>query len=438
MARRLLESLKVDSAGHYTLPLSRALAGLTPATRRVLRTAAAEAERQGHAIYLVGGFVRDVLLGRPNLDLDLVIEGDAIALGRALTNKLGGSLLAHRTFGTAVWTLEPKSGLPEFIDLISARRESYARSGALPDVQFANIHDDQYRRDFSINTLALRLDGANAGQILDPWRGLADLRTKTLRTLHAQSFSDDPTRILRILRFAGRLKFKIEASTLAQLRANVQQLELISGERIFNELALTLGEPQRSVILQSMQRFDVLRAIQRGLEFNGRVAAALGRQAPAPKFWSLDASVADLDWVLWLAQISQTVVANIGKRLRFSAPLAAAAESVARLQAATGKLAALKTSALVARLDAEPRLAVYGLYLLNRGNKFGARLAKYAKTWRHMQPGVDGNDLQKLGLKPGPAYSRVLSALRAAWLDGEIKTKKQERELLRALIDEQH
>lgn len=435
MARRLLDQLKPDSAGQYSLPLSRALAALTPAARARLRAIAAEAARQRMPIYIVGGLVRDLLIGRPNLDLDLVVEGDAIALGRTLVKKQGGSLLPHRSFGTAVWTLPPKTGLPAFVDLISARRESYARPGALPDVQFANIHDDQYRRDVSINTLALRLDGPHAGQLLDPWGGLADLRAGRLRVMHSQSFTDDPTRILRVLRFAGRLNFKIESSTLAQLKACVPLLELISGERIYKELELTLLESARAAILQSMQRYGVLRAIHHGLRFDARIAAALKRATPPPRFWRLDSAPAELGFVLWLAHFSPAIVAAIAERLRFSAPLAAVAGAASRLNMAAAKLVALPPSALVPRLEAEPLLAVYALSLLNK--KMTRQLTQYAKTWRHIQPATDGHALRKLGLQPGPSYSRILTALRSAWLDGKIKTEKQERALLEALLHEQ-
>lgn len=419
------------------LPLTRAFAGLSPATRRLLRSVAAEAEARRLPLYIVGGFVRDVLLRLPSLDIDLVVEGDAIAFGRGLVRKLGGRLLPHRAFGTAVWTLPRGSGLPDFIDLISARRESYASPGALPEVQFSTIYDDQYRRDFSINTLALRLDGPQAGELLDHWGGQADLDKGVLRVLHSESFSDDPTRILRILRLAGRLGFSIPRDTLAQLRACVPLLEVVSGERIYKELELTLLEPARAVILQTMQRYGVLDAIQPGLRFSGRMAAGLARSARPGKEWELAITLSELGFVLWLAQLPPAVASDTANRLRFPSGLAAAAVSAAQLRLAAARLAGLRPSALTERLDAEPRLAVYALYLLQRGDRLGRRLLRYAKEWRKLRAHTDGAGLLKRGLKPGPAYSRILGALRAAWLDGRVKTKKQERALLDKLLNEQ-
>jgi tRNA nucleotidyltransferase (CCA-adding enzyme) len=437
MARPLLSQL-THSPGQPRLPLARALAGLSPATRTLLRAVAAESARRSWPLYLVGGFVRDLLIGRPNLDLDLVLEGDAIELGRALVKKLGGSLLPHRPFGTAVWTLPKKAGLPPFIDLISARRESYARPGALPEVQLSSIQDDLYRRDFSLNALALRLDGDGAGQLLDPWHGLPDLRAKRLRVLHSQSFSDDPTRILRGLRFAARMGFKIESSTLAQLKACAPLLELISGERIYKELELALLEPQRAAILQSMQRTGVLRAIHRGLRFDGRMAAALELAAPPASYWQLQPDPAELAFVLWLSQFTPAVASAVAQRLRFPSQLAAAAVSAARLRAEASKLGNLPASKLVPHLEAEPLLAIYALYILQHSKAMKTKLEKFAKNWRHIQPTIDGNALAKRGLKPGPQYSRILAALRAAWLDGKVKNKAQERKLLENLLHEQH
>lgn len=436
-AKRLLDQLKPKAGGQLYLDLTRQLrTALSPASHQLLRSVTKEAERRGLPLYIVGGFVRDMLLGLPSLDLDLVAEGDAISFGHSLVRKLGGRLLPHKAFGTAVWTLPRKAGLPEFIDLISARRETYANPGALPDVQFAAIYDDQYRRDFSINTLALRLDGPNAGQVLDAWHGVQDLRRGRLRVLHSESFSDDPTRILRLLRFAGRLGFKIEPATLAQMKASVPLLQLISGERIAKELELVLLETRSATVLNLLRRYGVLRAIQPGLHFNAAVQAALKRSVAPPKFWALDANLAELAFVLWLSQLTAAGVRGTVERLRLPSALADAARAAQRLRVQAAQLGRLQPSALVARLDAEPLLAVYALSLLARGTRLGSRLMRYARQWRGLKPFFDGNDLRKRGLAPGPAYSRILAALRAAQVDGRIKTKAQAGRLLAELLDE--
>ncbi len=418
------------------LPLARALAPLPPASRRLLRAVAAQAEARALPLYLVGGYVRDVILGKPSLDLDLVVEGDAIAFGRQLVRSLGGSLLAHKAFGTAVWTLPPGRGLPEFVDLISARRESYSRPGALPRVELSSIEDDQFRRDFTINTLALRLDGAQAGHILDAWGGLADLRAGVIRVLHNQSFSDDPTRIFRALRFSGRLGFALERKTLQQLRANVKMLDAVSGERIYKELELILLEPQREAILHSLQRYKVLGAVSASLRFDERRAAGLARSVLPSAEWGFSTTRAQLGFALWFAQLVPAAVMGAAERLRFNSGMTDAVMAATALHGHAAKFAVLPISAFTHQMDLMPRLALYAAYLLQPRGAYRSRLLRYARDWRHVQAYTRGQDLLKRGVKPGPAYKYILYTLRAAWLDGEVKTKKQELALLDKLLRE--
>ena len=193
-----------------------------------------EASAQKTAVYIVGGFVRDLIMERPSLDFDIVVEGDAIALARALWTKYGGKLNTHKRFGTAKWLLEDATDrllnnetrfekittldLPESLDLISARTEFYDYPSALPQVEHGNIKLDLHRRDFSINTLALRLDGHHFGELYDYWGGLEDIQNKIIRVLHSLSFVDDPTRLIRAVRFEKRFNFTIEPRTLQLMK----------------------------------------------------------------------------------------------------------------------------------------------------------------------------------------------------------------------------
>ncbi len=453
--RKLVDSLKLNPSRRVPLNLLHALKkAVSPVAWALLNAISLEAEKLNAPIYVVGGFVRDLLLSRPNSDLDLVVEGDAIRLGRVLVKRIGGQLLPHQAFGTAVWSLSgdqvailrklrvpskksPFAQVPEFIDLISARRESYARSGALPEVQFADINEDQYRRDFTINTLALRLDGPDAGRLLDPWGGLSDLRLGLLRILHAQSFLDDPTRILRIVRLAGRLGFKIEADTLKWLMSSLHQLSLISGERIYKELALTLLEEERVTILKDMKHLGVLKAIDPKLEFGVAAAKSLKRLRQPPKVWQIENfDLNDLGFVLWFMNLPPKSFSAIGDRLRLPLPLRRAVLGAAKVRPGLKAIAKLAPSAVVAQFEKESALACYALFLSAPSAKAAKALERYVARWRHVHPHANGNTLRKKGLKPGPAYRKILTRLRAAWLDGEIKNEKQERALLDELIDE--
>ena len=458
MPRRIwLKTLVSEKSAEASLNLAEALkAALPPATLALLRAVAQQAERQGVALYLVGGFVRDLLLGHPSLDLDLVVEGDAIRLGRSLAKRFGGQLTVHKRFGTAVWLIEENkahllakikkverkkfssSQLPDFLDLISARRETYAHPGALPVVEFSDLRQDQYRRDFTSNTLAVRLDGPHFGALLDPWGGLSDLRRGQLRVLHDRSFIDDPTRILRILRLSARLHFQIEKHTLQLLKQAIKSLGQISGERIRNELSIVLAEARRNQILLHVQKLGVLRAIHPNLRFGPKMAHSLARQPDSiPGVWELNEfSPSDFGFILWFMHLSPQGVSRVAAHLRFSQPLQRASVAAARLRPQLSSFANLPPSQIVARLEKEPLPALYALYLENEKNKTGSLLLRYAKKWRHVQPRLDGHALRKKGLHPGPAYRHILWRLRAAWLDGKVRTEKQERALLEHLLDE--
>lgn len=412
---------------------------LSPATLRFLQEIVRIAVAQEMPIYLVGGFVRDLFLGIPSSDLDLVVEGDAIRLGRAVAQRLGGRVVAHKPFGTAAWWLPASRAprMPEFIDFISARSETYAQPAALPTVRFADLRADQARRDFSINTLALRLDGVDAGLLLDPLGGLDDLQHGLLRVLHDESFSDDPTRIFRLLRFAGRLNLTIEAKTRKELKASLQKIKLLSGERIRNELTLVLLEVNAVGVLRSLQSFGVLRQIHPALHVPANLAALLKRgQAKPAAFWELpEFATSDLAFVLWLLHLRPVDAAAVATRLRLSEDLKAAIVSASRLRMEK-RLVRIKPSQLVTRLEREPVLALYALGIATRGSALSRRLEAFAQKLRHIQPRTNGNALQHAGLKPGPAYKHILSRLRAAWLDGEIRTRRQEQALLEQLLHE--
>ena len=192
-----------------------------------LTAVARAADAEGWTLYLVGGCVRDLALGGDLLDVDLVAEGEVHSLAAAAASALGGRLITHREFGTV--TLEVEGAR---IDLAMARAESYARPGALPRVQPASIGEDLARRDFTVNALALAISGPERGILLDPCKGWADLRRGLVRVLHPRSFVDDATRILRAVRYAVRLGFRLEAETLILLQRDVSYLDTISGARV--------------------------------------------------------------------------------------------------------------------------------------------------------------------------------------------------------------
>jgi len=197
------------------------------------------ASRLNYKIYLVGGIVRDLILGRKNLDLDIVVEGNAVKLAEKIAQASSSQFRAHKFFGTATVFFDKFK-----IDFATARKESYPKKGALPRVSFSNLKDDLFRRDFTINTLAVSLNKENYGKLIDFYNGLSDLKKGLIRVLHEESFLDDPTRIFRAIRFEQRFKFSIEKNTLFLLKEARERkaLSWIDEHRIRNEIFLILKE----------------------------------------------------------------------------------------------------------------------------------------------------------------------------------------------------
>src|SRR5690606_37682656 len=220
--------------------------GLSPAVWALVQHTGEVAAQMGMPIYFVGGLVRDLLLELPAVDIDIVVEGDAIALAQELRRRFGGRVRSHARFGTAKWLLSrnarrrlaPDAALaeaPATIDFVTARTEFYERPSALPEVERGSIKLDLHRRDFTINTLAIRLDGAYLGQLLDFYGGMRDLERGLIRALHSLSFIDDPTRILRAVRLEQRLGFQIEPRTRELIADALPMLDRVTGDRIRHE-----------------------------------------------------------------------------------------------------------------------------------------------------------------------------------------------------------
>jgi tRNA nucleotidyltransferase (CCA-adding enzyme) len=399
---------------HQTGTLLMQLQTALPAQVRSWLQQAVNIARQQHIpIYLVGGPVRDLLLGHTSIDLDLVVEGDAWPIAEPFAAASGGKLTKHPAFRTA--TVELKLNNTSFpIDVVTARRETYPEPAALPVVEPSHMRDDLFRRDFTINALALRLD--NGGALLDPYDGVRDLNDQLVRVLHDRSFIDDPTRILRAVRFAARLRFRIEDHTAALIRAALGEhmIEHTSPQRMLNEIWLLLDEAQPEEVLRLLQELGALE--QLGFRWNGdwpeQFAAAriLGLQHTTLRivYWGL---------LVWpLDEPQRQVLAT-----RYNLP---SAERKVLHELPTAIPTALTTSKLDAvALDQLLRhydtAALHTLQLV-APSVAAANIARYLEHVRPMPPLLRGADLQQLGVPPGPRYGQLLEQLRQAQLQGSI------------------
>src|SRR5699024_6993026 len=211
----------------------------------LLKDISKSATKANVSVYLIGGIVRDIILGQPNDDIDIVVEGDGIAFAKQLHADYGGKVILHENFKTATWTDE--SGLE--IDITSSRLEFYDRPAALPDVETSTLKEDLYRRDFTINAMAIYLNGDKFGQLIDPFNGQLDLKEKKITILHNLSFVEDPTRILRAIRFETRFNFLMDGQTEKLSLQSIERISDLSANRIVGELKKILSEanPVRSL-----------------------------------------------------------------------------------------------------------------------------------------------------------------------------------------------
>ena len=376
--------------------------------------------RSGVSVHLVGGSVRDLLLGRTPAELDLAVSGeDGDPMG-SLAQALGGTAKSESQFGTA----RVGAGGIEF-DAARTRREAYARPGALPTVTFTHsIEEDLPRRDFTIHAMAVSLNSGNFGELLDPLAGRRDLQAGRIRVLHPRSFEDDPTRILRAVRYAGRLGFEIEEETARLLVEDLRWLDSVSGDRIRRELERTAAEGRVADILGLAEGLGVLRAIHPALSLTAGLTARL-RQAGAPSapglVGALASSACDAarGWLvrrLGLPPVQARIAMDVG-RVR------------PRLDGLSGD--SLAASEVYRMLEDVHPEAVEAWVLLHEDAEVRARLDDYLCRMRGAAPILDGRSVIALGVEEGPAVGEMLRALLMAKLDGAVSSREDEERFVR-------
>ncbi|MDD5439670.1 MAG: hypothetical protein PHS37_05750 [Candidatus Omnitrophica bacterium] len=412
------------------------------------------AEKEGLASFAVGGMVRDILQGLRNFDLDIVIEKDAIKFAELLTKKLRGTLVVHRKFGTAtIYTDWPKGVLapplagPKLkIDLATARRERYERPAALPTVEFASLKEDLYRRDFTINAMAISLTKENFGQVIDFFEGIRDLKMRRIRALHAKSFIDDPTRIFRAIRFEQRLSFKIDPYTENLIREAVgkKMFDKTGDQRIRDEIILILKEREPYKALGRMDELDELEVIHKDIRLNKRVEKMFiscydnylwyvrhfPERRPLDLYVMYLMALTDMLSLRDVETLCERFVFRRSDRLRLIS-YKKCGQGVLKRLGKQGIVKASKIYSLLKPLSHETILAC----LARAENKLVTRRIKaFIKRYGDISIHMTGHDLMAYGLKAGPHFKDILGKILAAKIDGMIATRKDEREYLRKLV----
>ena len=402
------------------------------------------AKEMGYSIYLVGGFVRDLLLGKTHLDLDVVVEGDAIKLAQRLSVITGARMHSHERFGTAKLIFEDDwNGAPS-VDFSTARREFYEYSTALPQVERSSIKQDLYRRDFTINTMAISLDEDTFGELIDYYGGERDLRQGLIRVLHNLSFIEDPIRMLRAVRLEQRLGFRLEEMTEDLISDALGWLDKVGGERIRQELQAVFQEQRPELSLGRLAGLGVLQQISPILDWDPWLEERVRSYPEAERRWSDMGKEADHHvgramptlMMAYLALVSLRVeeegVHQLAERLRlrrddteFLVQATALHRSLPSLNAPD-----LVRSEIYGLLSPYPEEVIFVLWLACEEEPTSARLELYRTELTSVRPSIGGDDLRELGLPPGPLYSRVLQALRDARLDGKVSSREEEMALV--------
>lgn len=388
------------------------------------------AEQEGVRALLIGGCVRDVLLDRPSRDVDVVVVGDAPALARAAAATAGGEVETYDAFGTAHW--KTPCGLE--LDLASARTESYPRPGALPVVERGDLRQDLFRRDFTINMMALGIAPSERGVLVDPYAGRADLLRRQLRVVHGLSFTDDPTRAWRAARFAARFDLSLAPGTASLLREALRMgvLDAVSDARLGNELHRIFQERRPDDAIRLLRDWGLLQRVHPSLVADGglldritatreswlqlRTLAPSELSDPAEPLWVA------LGWSLpsdVRAQTQQLVSNGRGRSKRWVSGISRLQRSAVALSSASLR----STQAVVLR----PLDAIEQVFLAGQGHQ-GA-VSWWLSTGQHIASSVRASDLLSRGVARGPGLGRGLRAASAAALDGASAAEQLERAL---------
>ncbi|PKN09472.1 MAG: polya polymerase [Deltaproteobacteria bacterium HGW-Deltaproteobacteria-8] len=400
-------------------------------------------QQMGYKVYAVGGFVRDILIARPNLDIDLVVEGDGIQFARELAALRQGRVKEHLKFKTAV-VVFPDG---QRIDVATARLEYYEYPTALPTVELSSIKMDLYRRDFTINALALQLNPGDFGKLMDFFGAQRDIKEKIIRVLHSLSFVEDPTRILRAIRFEQRFNFRIDGQT-HRLIKNAVQLKLfhkLSGSRLTHELQLIVDEDNVLECLNRLHELKLMAAIHPLLALDAermRVLSEVHKVHTWYKLLYLEPKANS--WRLFMLGLTMGLERDqlelVCQRLRyperelreFLGLRDQLGDALAKLMVwQDGQSALSEIYFTLAPLSVE---AVLFLMARSRREAIRKNISLFLTRLRTQEMFIDGSDLKALGLQSGPVFAHILRKVRAALVDGEAITREKQLELAKSLI----
>ena len=395
------------------------------------------AEESGYGAYLVGGSVRDLLRGEENLDLDIVIEGDGIDFARRMGEKLGAKVRTHQKFATAQIFVDKLK-----VDVATARTEYYESPAALPKVETSSIKKDLYRRDFTINTLAVKLNSRDFGVLIDYFGGQRDLREKTIRVLHNLSFIEDPTRAFRAVRFAERFGFKISRHTENLIKSALEMslFNMLSGPRLFEELRLSFNETEPVKTLKKLSEYGLLKVIHGKLLFTEELEATLKSLQETLAWFNLlfleeKTEKGILCTMALLSGLKEDEIKAAVERLapppKFRNMIV---NGIYRARTILRKFPPDDAVAVYEQFSALSLEVILFLMALSKDRQKQKVISHYLTELRIVKPILRGDDLKKMGIQPGPVYSEILKKLLEEKLRGHLSAREDEEAFVRDYI----
>ena len=400
---------------------------LPPQLVDFLQLAGRKAADRREKAYIVGGVVRDLLLGLDNYDIDLTVEGDAVALARYLMGSASDRITIHKQFNTAKIRWHDWN-----IDFVTARSETYASPGALPEITPSTLEADLKRRDFTINAMAIGLSGKSYGMLYDPCNGKRDLADKKIRILHDASFIDDSTRIWRGLRYEQRFGFELEPHTLQLLQRDIPMLDAISGERICYEIDCIFKEQYPEKVFKRADRLGVLNRFHPGVKFDmhteERFSQARERCCP-------DSPSTLLYWLLLTYDLDIETKEAMISRLRLPKLIAQPLRDCSAVKDRLSLLAApeIKPSEIYHLLFGYSLQAVLANIIATETEESRAALCLYMEKLHGVKAIITGSDLLEMGVTQGPLLKKMLDAILDARLNGKASSREDEIAIVRKM-----
>ena len=387
------------------------------------------AEELGVNAYLIGGSVRDLLRGEENLDIDIVIEGDGISFAKTFGKKLNARVRTHPRFGTAQVITDKFK-----LDVATARTEYYESPAALPKVETSSIKKDLYRRDFTINTLAVKLNPKDFGLLLDFFGGQRDLREKAIRVLHNLSFVEDPTRAFRAVRFSERFGFKISKHTENLIKSTLEMnlFDKLSGPRLYEELLLSFNETEPVRTLKKLSDFGLLKVIHPNLVFNEELETIFKSMHDTLSWFNLQFLEEKTDrGILYLMSLLSGLKYEEAKvAMERLSPSPKVSDMIIKGLA--------QARDVLKRLPLDNPVEIYNLLnklkletilfsiALSKDRQKQKVISRYLTELRKVNTILKGDDLKRMGIQPGPVYSKILNELLGEKLKGHLKSREDE------------